>query len=249
MPRPSLTSSPAAVACVVVYTALLLLVLPPLSSATTLQFSLILSLPLFTLAVLLATGPGTRRSYLLLVCFSNVLVTGCGWEAWWSCGLLRGLSYSERHDEGGVDNWDENVMNVVATTSMDCWLQVLVFVSSSWIVSGRTKALDPPRSFSRGFLSCIAFAGVLQNCVVTLCLPNTVEGVCRAPLAPLDVDVGIFAVVNGRALSVGNNIMWVFAPWIVYAAVLRVWGGEEEEGEGEGGGEKDGEVLTKALLL
>ena len=91
MPRPSPTSSPVAVACVVVYTALLLLVLPPLSSATTLQFSLILSLPLFTLAVLLATGPGTRRSYLLLVCFSNVLVTGCGWEAWWEAKV--GLSF------------------------------------------------------------------------------------------------------------------------------------------------------------
>ena len=193
---------------------------------TVLQLAFIISLPVALLLILLLTRPPTptpRRPYLLFVCLSNLVVTGVGWEVVWSCGI-GGLSYSERHDAGGVNDPLENAVNAVATTSVDCWLQVLIFVVSSWLIRGRSAALDPPQQLSTIFLLTLTTLGVLQNCVVTLLLPNTLIGVGRAPLAPFQEDFLTFAIVNGRALSVGNNCMWVFAPCIVYAAVLKLWG-------------------------
>ena len=201
---------------------------------TLLQLALIISLPVALLLILLLTRPPTptpRRPYLLFVCLSNLVVTGLGWEVFWSCGI-GGLSYSERHDEGGANDPLENAVNAVATTSMDCWLQVLVFVFSSWLVRGRSAALDPPQQPSMIFLLTLTTLGVLQNCAITLLLPNTVIGVGRAPLAPFKEDFLTFAIVNNAwgtptSLSVGNNCMWVFAPCIIYAAVLKMWGGEK----------------------
>ena len=197
-----------------------------LAEAITLfQLTMILCLPVVVLLILFVTrkpAPTSRRQYLLFVCLSNLVVTGLGWEVFWSCGI-GGKSYSERHDDGGANVPLENHINTLSTTSMDCCLQTLVFVVSSWLTLGKSAALDPPKQASTRYLLTLSTLGVLQNCAVTLILPYGLSGVGRAPLAPFKEDFLTFAVVNGTALSVGNNCMWVFAPCIIYAAVLKIW--------------------------
>ena len=208
------------------------------------QFLLILSLPITFLLILLVTPSSSpSRSYLVFICLINWLVTGCGWEVFWSLGLFNGLSYSERHNDPPVNDLASNVTNFLAVSSMDCCLQVLVFVASSVTIYGPKSALQPPTP-SPPYLLALSFYGVLQNCLVTVLLPNTLEGVGRAPLAPFDVDFMTFAVVNGRALSVGNNIMWVSAPVIVLGMVARLFGGKEREG----GEEREGLLLTSVVV-
>ncbi len=74
-----------------------------------------------------------------------------------------------------------NVINWFSVTAVDCSLQVFVFVSASYTVYGKSKALVPVTKYSAHYLAALGFYGVLQNCVVTIALPTEVHGVsCTA---------------------------------------------------------------------
>ena len=56
-----------------------------------------------------------------------------------------------------------NVINWFSVTAVDCSLQVFVFVSASYTVYGKSKALVPVTKYSAHYLAALGFYGVLQN--------------------------------------------------------------------------------------
>ena len=196
-------------------------------TATPFQLLGIAMLPITILVVILSSRNSLKaRSYLLSILPITFVVCSLGWECWWSLGWT-GLSYSERHDDEKI--WKEDIINAIAMVSGDCSIMLTCFVLTSFLADKFQKKSSKTLNIS---ILILCILGVTQNCLMTLIIPVSVEDVGRAPLAPFAEEFGTFAVIDGKVLSIGNNIMWVLAPLVVLGLVGFPVTVEEEEEEG-----------------